>query len=85
MLKTDGTALPTWVSINSGTRLVTINTSDKAKHGGATENYRITSTLSGGAVKTIDWALTFTDPCVGTTLTAMTISTITVTIGGSQT
>ena len=86
MLKQDGSALPAWVTFNSGTRVVTINTSDKAKHGGAAENYRITSTLSAsGPVKTIDWALTFTDPCVGTTLTTPVISIITVAIGGTQT
>ena len=84
MLKQDGSALPNWVAFNAITRVVTINTSDKTKHTNS-ENYRITSTLTGGAVKTIDWALTFTDPCVGTTLTAMTIPTITVAIGGTQT
>jgi hypothetical protein len=86
VLKTDGTALPTWVTFNSGTRVVTINTSDMAKISSTAENYRVTSTLvTGGAVKTIDWSVTFTDPCVGTTFTALNIPTITVTIGGSQT
>ena len=85
MLKTDGTALPSWVGFNSITRVVTINTTDKTKNSTAAENYRITSTLSGGAVKTIDWTLTLTDPCAATTITAMTISTIIVAIGGTQT
>ena len=85
MLKTDGSPLPAWVTFNSSTRVVTINTSDTTKHSSTAENYRITSTLSGGAVKTIDWSVTFTDPCVGTTFTALNIPTITVTIGGSQT
>ena len=86
MLKQDGTALPNWVAFNAITRVVTINTSDKTKHTNS-ENYRITSTLSGsgGAVKTIDFAIVFTDPCAATTITAMTISTITVAIGGTQT
>ena len=83
--KSDGTALPAWVTFNSGTRVVTINTSDTNKHSITAESYKITSTLFGGAVKTIDWSVTFTDPCVGTTFTALTIPTITVTIGGSQT
>ncbi len=83
VLKTDGTPLPAWVTFNSGTRVVTINTTDTAKHSSTAENYRITSTLSGGAVKTINFSVTFTDPCDGTTLTALVIPTITVAIGGS--
>lgn len=86
LTKQDGTAAPSYVTIDPATRVVTISTSTTSLHN-TTVNLKVVITRTQGVLtQNLNWTLTLNNPCLATTITTtgVSISTITVGVGLSQ-
>ena len=87
MLQSDGSALPSWITITDSTRTIRINRQIVSGDHGTSYTFRVTSTLNDGVSS--DNGYTFTivmqDPCRSASLETPTLSTINVDDGSSTT